>query len=242
VLSWENDAPSWTEELRVSPGKKLRLNPEFVRKHDLISHVFDSIAEDVTLQQFLASTLKCKYLANFPAEAQFLSGLSGRTGEVKLDTVAQLAHRLPILRELPITTLLRLRADEGDAFLLYRAALEKAASESFGTHSTISQQDADELYNSILCPELIRLRAKLKAAQRQKGAAALLKTGVTAAVTVAVGAFSGLLPVKLAEWAGTVAGINVVRDVIETAFSVQTTDPEVRNHDFYFLLRASEEL
>ena len=68
-----------------------------------------------------------------------------------------------------------------------------------------------------------------------------LKSTVASAVVLGLGVFSGL-PAKLVEWAGSIQGVNLAREIGEAKLSTTQTDATYQAHELYFLLRASEYL
>ncbi|PYP89086.1 MAG: hypothetical protein DMG65_14365 [Candidatus Angelobacter sp. Gp1-AA117] len=232
----------WTDKLKLkSDGQKI-LSTRFAIENELLEYIFDDPAMDAALQQYYSLRFRNKYLTNLPAEAYLLSQLNKKEDEPPPSTVsADLSHKLPLLKDLPIDVLLKIRAEEYDGFLLYRNALERAAKERFKNKTQVTEAEAAELYNDLLLPELLQLRAKIRASRRMSKKRSFLKSTVASAVVLGLGVFSGL-PAKLVEWAGSIQGVNLAREIGEAKLSTTQTDATYQAHELYFLLRASEYL
>lgn len=234
-----NPRPDWAVGLK---GKQ-RLSADFIRQNDLLRHVFLKPALDVALHQEHHEKTKTKYLTNLVGEAFLASGVVNNKSEpLKYAAAAELSHRIPLLQELDVNILLRLRKDEHDSFLLYRNALENAAKERFSSSSEMTQARIKEIYDDLFLPEVIKLRAMLNSKRRFGKSKAFLKSAAAASVVVALGAFTGPLSQKILEWGGTVTGVNLGRDLLDSTLDPFQAPSEIRTHPMYFLLRASQEL
>jgi hypothetical protein len=240
-----HERPSWADEVlgTLPDGKSKPLSPEMILKHGLMELVFRKATSDVALHQFYSTKFHLKYLTNLPGEAFFLKHSLGKdSASVESAAFAELSHHLPLLKELSLEEIVKLRKTEYDSFLLYRMALQKAARERFGRSTHITAIQANELFADVLLPDLLKLRAKVKARVRGNRTRSFLKGTVATGVVVTLGMFTGLLPAKLLEWGATVAGVNLSREIVESLFNSGEVDPECRSDDMYFLLKASEHL
>ncbi|MGA7402598.1 MAG: hypothetical protein WBW38_21445 [Candidatus Sulfotelmatobacter sp.] len=153
---------------------------------------------------------------------------------------AQLAHAVPLLEDLPIRTILRVQAAEYDAFLQYRVTLNKIVGDYIKQRRVVARKEAKEIYSDVLLPEILKLNSEAKAVRRSAVKRAAAKTLIAAGV-VGVGVFSGFLPPQLAEVIKAVGGIGLARELGEAFASIEKNPEQIRNSNFYFLLRLSQE-
>jgi hypothetical protein len=234
----------WDVELAREYSNPVRLRSEFVRKHKLADYVFTDLTDDVVLQSYNGMRFGCKYLAQLPSEA----GLFARVGRLKKEReknrilAAKLSHNLPIVRDLPVATLLRLRQDEEFAFANYRAALERIVRDRLSDETDVSEGQADEIYEDCLRDPLLKLRSKLVAAESRARKRKMIKATAWSAVALGVGWVAGMLPSELMKMFQSVPGCNYVKDLVSGVVEPTEHGQEEVSNDVYFLLRASEEL
>jgi hypothetical protein len=135
---------------------------------------------------------------------------------------------------------IRVRADEHDAFLQYRAALNSIVDDYIKQRKVVGRKEAKEIYSDILLPEILKLNSEAKAVRRSAIKKAAAKTLIAAGV-IGVGVFGGFLPAQLAEVIKTVGGVGLVRELGEAFASIERNPAQIRNNNFYFLLRLSQE-
>lgn len=232
--------PEWA--VSTKGQKKFRIAHEVVRNHDLLRHVFLEPALDVALHQQHHLKEKTNYLTNLEGEAFLASGVLHDPKAMEYAKAAELSHRIPLLQDLDINAILRLREDEHDSFLLYRKALEKSAKGSFSEKRALTQAEVNEMYEDVLLPEVLRLRATLNAKRKFGRLRSVLKSAAAASVVVTLGAFTGPISQRIFEWAATATAVNIGRDLVESAFDPLQSPAEVRQNPMYFLLKASQRL
>jgi hypothetical protein len=144
---------------------------------------------------------------------------------------------LPFLRGVPVAELVKLRSDERDAFVRFRAALQAAVKEKAkGREEPTPKALAEEIRRDLIDPALAEISQRLKSAGRllNRKATVGLELGTLA---TACGVFAGLA-VPIAITGGVAALISV-------AGSALAKDADERRDtalsDMYFLWRASQE-
>ena len=149
--------------------------------------------------------------------------------------LAQLTHAIPILDELPTATVVRIRNEEPDSFLRYRVALSKILTEYIKARKHVEPSEAKQIYADLLLPEILRLRSETKNYRKAKMAGAI-KKGASSAIAVTLGLFGGFSPEVTA--ALIAAGVTGLLDVVSEN---QKAKSEIRNENFYFLLKILDE-
>jgi len=236
--------PSWLPKGLAKPLGKSRteLTRGAVRKSGMVEEIFNDIAEDATLQQFYAAKYQTKYLTDRPGEAEFLGSLNSdfEPARQKSALCAHLAHSIPLLSEVPIETVVKIRREDNEAFQQYRSALGNIVKKYVVAGKEIGAREAKEIYFDELEPAVRELQRKAQLERRASLKKGLLKAGVTTAV-VGLGIYSGILPAQLVELCKAVGGVKLAADLAETFASAERHPSTIRNNNLYFLLRVKEE-
>lgn len=228
--SWRFDADGKTE-LR---GRK---------KLWFVSRIFNEIANDTTFYLAYGRIKRARYLTDLRGEA-FL--LDGSTQDEELATTSNvlnsfLTHSVPLLGDLSIATLLRIRREERDSFMRYRAALDRILQDVAKRKKHIGKREAREMYKELIEPELLGMRSELYQEQKRQRRRVIAGFG-TLAATVALGMFGGIVPLlvkgSLAA-AGAMVGGRLLSKAAEAQCEHGATLKE--KNDFYFLLRLTQE-
>jgi hypothetical protein len=213
------------------------------RKAAALDYIFHGVAQDTTFYLAYGRNRDARLLTNLPGETYVLDALT-KNEEVTASSSAlneYMTHSLPLLSELPIASLLKIRREERDSFGRYRLAVQDILSEVAHAKKRMRKKDAKELFRSRIEPELVKMRSELqteRTRQRRR-----ITGGLTLlAASVALGVFGGIVPVLakfgLAGAGGTVAS-RLLSKAAESTCDHGATIKE--KNDFYFLLRLTQE-
>jgi hypothetical protein len=236
------EIPDWLKNWHLQECER-KFSKSMLRRSRLVASIFDELAQDLAVEQVLGLKYDAKYLTNLSGEAMMLSRFSSQDDyfdHCREVLCEELSHAVPLLEELPLRTILKVRAQEYDAFINYRAALNSIITGYIKERKTVGKKEAKEIYADILLPEVLKLNSQARAVRRSAVKRAAAKTLIAAGV-VGLGVFGGFLPTQLAEVIKTVGGIGLVRELGEAFASIERNPSEIRNHNFYFLLRLNQE-
>ena len=213
------------------------------RKVACLEYLFNAIAEDTTFYLAYGRNCNARYLTTRPGEAFLLDWLTD-DDEVSASSAAlnaYLAHTLPLLGDLPLTKLLKIRKEEREPFDRYRLAIQQILTEVAGKKKRISKKEVRDLFRDRLEPELASMRAELYQERRRQVRRIVGGIGSVAA-SIALGAFGGIVP-ALAKAAlvttGTAVGAGLLGKAAQSTCEHGASVKE--RNDFYFLLRLTEE-
>jgi hypothetical protein len=147
-----------------------------------------------------------------------------------------LTHSIPLLGNVPLKTILKIRRQEPDAFANYRSALASIVKDHVAHGGLVGLKEAKEIYQDILQPRLLDLRTQAKNFQRASLRSGTLKVAVTSAL-VGIGIYTGILPSDITRLVTLIGGFNVAKDLTETLGKIGQEPEQIRNHNLYFLLR-----
>jgi hypothetical protein len=149
--------PSWFPR-----GAAKILSKSQLRKSGMVEYIFDEMAESVIFQQLCAVNLNTKLLTSVQGEADILSRLAPRDEAATsvASLCAGLAHEIPLLSDLPLRSVLKLRMEEPTAFDQYRFALSGILAEYVSKQKVVRPSDARLIYKEKILPEILRLRRR----------------------------------------------------------------------------------
>ena len=169
------------------------------------------------------------FLRDLGDDAEFASNASG---------LQALTHALPLLSDMSIETLLRIRDEEREAFEAYRMNIS-AMSKTVMSQG-MSTAEGHEYFASQIAPSLEKLKREI-ALERKRQKTRVAVGVASIAAGVAIGAFGGL-PVMASVPAaalGTVIGGKLLTKAVESR--CEHGEDLRQNNDLFFLLRLVEE-
>lgn len=219
----------------------LRLTETTLKRNGVLSPIFGRIANDVALQEYWGIAYNARYVTDLPAEADFFRTLYHDDGLARETAAlcARLNHVVPLLSDVPLESVMKVRNEDAESFRNYRSAVTQIVKNYVRSGKRIGDAEAKEIYTDILLPQLHSLEAAAKNARRSARKKAALKVVATSAL-LAIGIYTGVLPVQIAEAMKLVGGLKAAQDIAEAIGAIEKNPAEVRNHNLYFLLRLKQ--
>jgi hypothetical protein len=213
------------------------------RKVAALRWIFKGIAQDTTFYLAYGRNRNARYLTSRQGEAFILDWLT-QDEEVAASSAAlnaYLSHAIPLVGDLPLSRLLKIRREERDPFTRYRLALQRILVEVSEKKKRISKKEVREIFREHIEPELARMRSELLQERRRQVRRVVGGIG-TIAASVGFGAFGGIVPVA-AKVAIAAAGAMVGGRLLSRAAEAQCEHGASlkEKNDFYFLLRLTQE-
>jgi hypothetical protein len=226
--SWKYDSKGQVE-LR---GKK---------KLYFIEKIFNTIANNTTFYLAYGQQHNARLLTDLAGDA-YLLDLISEDEKLKATSMAMgfLSHTVPLLADISLATLIRIRQEERDSFESYRNAITSLTSEVLTSDTSLSIQNAKDAFKEKLEPQIAKLKKEMSLERSRQRKRILVGTSALVA-SVVIGAYGGL-PI-LVKGALTAASAMVGgRLLTSTAESVCEHGADLRQHnDLYFILRLMEE-
>jgi hypothetical protein len=225
-------APSW-----APPGLRGRLPKRLLRKSGLVDYIFDQIAKDLIFHQLCTAKYDAKLLTALPGEAEILSRLSlqDKSTSSAASLCARLTHEVPLMSDVPISRVLKIRKEEPTAFLEYRLALSGIMKEYVEDRKAVNKIEARQIFENRLLPELIRLRRDVETHRRK----VRKKSAAAAAVTMLVVTLGLTAGLHASEFAAIGSG-TLMGGLAALLGEVSSEPDTVRNHQLYFLLKLAK--
>ena len=238
----EGDMPKFlfkkTKDIPKDDLKKgITLSREDFQKSHIIDQELHRIIMDLWTKHYLCKTanIDVKYLTNREIDASFINIM---TQNEQLRNYNQIVHdnivcELPILNELPLDTILTIRQNEHDSFLVFRDSINSAIKECLAKDTALTSSIARDIYDDIVQPKLNILNSKFKnirnshlrkARQEIHVARGLLTFGIFCLFLAPVAA---TIPLSIGG-AEFIKGIKSISDA-------SATPQELRNDNYFFL-------
>lgn len=210
-------------------------------KRHIVAQIFQGIADNVTFYLAYGTRRNARFLSDMPGETDFLEWLTDdERMTAKSLALRALEHSVPVLADLPIATILRIRKEERDSFEAYRIAIGRISASIMSARNRISKREAREMFRTVIEPELQKVKREMvmhRETQRRR-----VLAGVASVVAgVAIGAYSGLPPLVSVPLVGAASfmGTRLLGKAAETACE---HGPETKQkNDLYFLLKLTQE-
>jgi hypothetical protein len=210
-------------------------------KQYMVNEIFADMGDNITF--FLAYGLKrkAKFLSDMVGETIFLEFFNHDDRlDAKTFALKQLEHSVPVLLDLPLDTILRVRNEEKEVFDSYRDAVTKMSAEILGANTKVTKAQARQMMRDAIEPKLMEMKKELKTyrtvrRRRTLGGIASIAAGVL------LGAFAGMPTLAATAVVGTAALVGGEM-LAKTAKDVCTHGPQFKQkNDLYFLLRLQQE-
>lgn len=145
-----------------------------------------------------------------------------------------LSHSVPLLADLPIASLVRIRREERNAFITYRHSLTKAIRQGLKPGVSLTEGEARELFKSELQPRIDGLKQFARSHRRSELAKASGKAFISAVIGFGV-AHSG-------QPLGAAVALGYAAKTVEHTLDALRVPEELKNSDVYYLFRLDREV
>ncbi len=235
-----DESPSWrAKSWKYDHDGKTTLKGK--RKLFFVEQIFNTIANDTTFYLAYGQQHRSRLLTDRPGEA-FLLNWMNQDENLQSASMAMefLSHSIPLLADIPLSTVIRIRHEERDSFESYRRAITSLTSEVLAEKGELSIEAAKDAFKTRLEPEIEKVKAEVTAERRRQ--AKRLSIGISSvAAAVLIGAWGGIpILIKGALAAvGTASGGGLLS---KAAASACEHGADIRQkNDLFFLLRLMEQ-
>jgi hypothetical protein len=160
-----SEVPEWYPQSCRSPITEIpdAVPPDsrLISSFFAVDRIFREIAMDVVAQIIYSNRMNCglTYLMGRLGEMEFLSSIKQkREDTIRTQAIAEhLTHEIPVFSEAPIESIVQLRAENRDAFVMYRHAIERIVRGYLVGGGGLTAEDARQIYGDVLAPSLAKL-------------------------------------------------------------------------------------
>jgi len=199
-----------------------------------LTGIFSDIADETTFYLAYGLQRNARYLASRRGETLLLDLFTEEDDELSASSAAlnaYMTHVLPLLNDLPLARLIRIRRDERDSFVRYRLAVSRLLNDISKRKKRIAKREVRDIFRDQIQPELARMKSELSEERRQQVKRIIGGVGALAA-SLKLG-FFGTIPILAAGAVGT--------KLLGEAATKACEHKVKEKNDFYFLLRLTQE-
>jgi hypothetical protein len=242
VWTWDE-----TENWRLKSWRFDREGKVEIRGKRKLSQIYQSvfmeIANDTSFYLAFARLHSARYLSDRAGETTLLDALADNNEAAVTENrrLHAMAHMVPLLGDLPMPTLMRIRREDREAFGRYQYAIRNLLNEMALRKRHISKREVVELFREKIAPELLRMKSELR--QERKRQTRRIVGGVASlAASIGLGAF-GFLPIAAKVAAAGASAMMGGRLLTKAAEGVCEHGANLAaKNDFYFCLKLGKRL
>jgi hypothetical protein len=193
--------------------------------------IVDPIVSDLISQQFIARFLRVSYLSNRRRDVDLLRKINKGAERVVSDKMVRaLEHSLPVVLGLGPEEIMKLRRRDGEAFQVYRDALDKVLKSASGD----KEESVLEAFNDLVRPEINKIEATV-ASIKKMARSAIRERIIFGSGLITVGLLANIVPTGFGAAASWLGGAAFANDLLREVSKLIKEPAEVRQSDFYFL-------
>ncbi|OGP75616.1 MAG: hypothetical protein A2W09_04470 [Deltaproteobacteria bacterium RBG_16_50_11] len=205
-------------------------------RRNLIYDIASPIIIDIIQQDFYSSRNKLNYLTNRDIDLSILETTNSIDKQrISRAIVEGFSHSLPFIKGTKLSSILKLRIEEGEAFQVYRDALWSSLSEINTEDATILR----EAFNDKVLPEIHKMDLKVKHSKK------LLRDSIRSNIifgagVITIGLASGFLPSDVGKIIASLGGLQFGIDALKNLNELLKEPPSVKEDQYYFLWKVKE--
>jgi hypothetical protein len=226
-------------------GQSVKLPMKLNNRSSAVNYItyelIEQIISDIRTQTTLTKTLGASYLTSREVDFDILDKFGLRsTKRARTTNRSIFAHSLPVVDQVSLTHVLKLRSHEGEAFQIYRQAVSRALDVTKSDKGKREQQ----IFEDLIQPELIKLDSTIRKSRKL-----LLNSTaqdlVVVAGTMAIGALATALPREiqaigqLSPYIGPLLGaggsVHYSKRLLQNVVKLCQESDDAINNRFYFL-------
>jgi len=242
--------PSWVKQ-KIKCGiaheknlKAIKLTKKEILRTGFIQSELHTALQDILLQKIysLMLGLNAKYLTDRDADFLILNSMTEDTDFLSYNDILTntLLYEIPIIHNVPIEYLLKIRNEDYDAFLNFRNSITHIIKTYIVQRKPISRHDAKQVYEDEIYPKVCELNNKVNSI-RSLAVKKMVKDLIISASIITIGLFSGIFPAGIKEVLTGMGLLKPGKDLSDSVFNVIHADSEIRNENLYFLWKIKKQ-
>lgn len=212
---------------------------EVLRTH-LNTTILKAIAFDVSCLKFFCFNSNLKYLTDRTLDISFLQATTEEDNFLKYNEVlsSQLIFEMPIFSNISLTSLLKIRANEYDAFISYRETINDLVNEYIAQGHKLSPNIANQIYSDVIQPEVSRLDKRISSIRESAILRSLVKVALSTSSLI-FGLYGNYIPPEIRPFLISY-GLYEAASTAKSLPDIIKTPAEIRNDNLYFLWKLSK--
>lgn len=228
---------------QINKGIEVQLSRQVVEEMQLDIQMAERVFQNITFELVAAQCLNTSFVTERPIEIEVLNDL---TTDDKIQTRNRairdnLTCLVPFINNISASDVLKLRNSEQEAFIRFRQALNKAIDESLSSVEQFGPNEARQVYQDIIRPELANVDSKIKAGRKSLFRNTAIEVGAWSAA-IGFGLYAGIVPAALVPAASALGLTKVVADLGKGILKRIRPELEIKNTDMYFLWKVRQNI
>lgn len=214
---------------------KHKLDSETLERSKLLYHLPDIIMKDFAVQDWYTKNFDFSYLTNREVDVKLINQTNNYDTNLRDSKIFEcLAHQLPIIRDVDIKNLLKIRENDGESFVLYRNNMKKLVRELPNNPSHIK-----EAFSDIVQVEIDKINISLSESRKSLIKNIAKNVLITSGI-VTIGLNTGILPNNIKEIVAVAGGCGLAQTAINNITDNFTKPNTLRENPYYFLWKVNK--
>jgi hypothetical protein len=199
-----------------------------------------AIARDLSCLKFYCYKSNLKYLTDRTLDISLLQATTEENNFLKYNEVLsrQLMFEMPIFSNISLSSLLKIRANEYDAFISYRETINNLINEYIAQGHQLSPKIAKQIYSDIIQPKVLRLDERISKIRASAILRSLSKVALSASALV-FGLYGNYVPSEIRPFLISY-GLLEAASTVKSIPDITKAPAEIRNDNLYFLWKLSK--
>lgn len=205
---------------------------------ELLSHFSSPIIEDMLLQNWYSRIYNSNYITDRDIDFNILPIINDENVNIQHSVVSKsFSHYVPVLGDVQLSKLVKLREEEGPSFQVYRDAVSNALQLT----GNASSKDIRQAFNDIIRPELNNIELTIRNSRRLLWDS-LKKEVLFFSGFISIGLYSGLLPPDVSQVVTALGGSAAAFELMKKTTGLVQEPHDIRNNKYYFLWKVKKTL
>jgi hypothetical protein len=235
-INFTHYLPKELSKYANSKGKH-KLDKEILERSRLLYFLPDIVIKDFAIQDWYTKNFDFSYLTNREVDVKLINQTNDYDiNERNSKVFESLAHQLPVIRDVNIKNLIKIREKDGESFELYRHNMKKLVRELPDNPSHIK-----EAFSDIVQTEIDKINISLSES-RKSIIKSITKNVIITAGIVSIGLTTGILPDNIKEIVAVAGGCGLAQTAINNVTDNFTKPNTLRENPYYFLWKVNKKV
>jgi hypothetical protein len=226
--------PKELEKYKNSRGKH-KIDKKTLESSGLIYGMPDIIVKDFAIQDWYTKNFDFSYLTNRGIDVKLINQTNDNGTNLRNRKLFDcIAHQLPIIRDVNVEDILKIREKDGESFRLYRNNMKNLVRELPENSSHIK-----EAFLDVVQPEIDKINISLSESKKSVFKS-LAKNVVITSGIVSIGLTTGILPNNINEIVGVAGLCGLTQTAINSIADTLIKPNALRENPYYFLWKVNK--
>lgn len=227
---------------RLLDGEKVILSKKAIQDMEIDVQLADEVFRNAYFSLSTAHCLNTSFVTERELDISFINSITPDKEIDRRNAIIKkhLTCLVPFIDNIKTSDILKIRKEEGEAFLRFRGALNIAINESLKQKEKFTENTAREIYQDVIRPELANLEKKAQKARKsiiKDISTKIVSWGIAA---IGIGIWAGIPSSGKAEIARSLGLLAVLQSLTEGIIKGTNTENSVEQSDMYFLWKVKK--